>query len=100
MVDRQCAGRKWSCLDSSDAMTDSMTAEEYNAFMTKRNTRRKYNNQPVEIDGRRFDSSAEGTRYWELKRLEEAGEISDLECQVSYPLTVHGEVIGEYIADF
>jgi hypothetical protein len=40
---------------------------------------RKYRNQPVEIDGIRFDSKAEARRYGELKLLESAGAISRLE---------------------
>ena len=37
--------------------------------------RRKYGNQPVYVDGRRFDSKAEARRYEELFRLHAAGEI-------------------------
>ncbi len=48
--------------------------------------RNKYGAEPVEIDGRRFDSKAEGRRYMLLKDMERKGEITDLECQVSYEL--------------
>ena len=37
--------------------------------------RRKFGNQPVYVDGRRFDSKAEARRYEELIRLHAAGEI-------------------------
>jgi len=37
--------------------------------------RRKYGNQPVVVDGRRFDSKAEARRYEELLRLHAAGKI-------------------------
>ncbi|HUX02159.1 MAG TPA: DUF1064 domain-containing protein [Phycisphaerae bacterium] len=40
-----------------------------------RSKRRKYGNQPVYVDGRRFDSKAEARRYEELMRLHAAGEI-------------------------
>lgn len=42
---------------------------------------RKFRNQPVEIDGHRFDSKKEANRYCELKLLQKAGEISHLELQ-------------------
>src|SRR5690349_1356650 len=41
-------------------------------------TTRKYGNEPVEIDGIKFDSQVEGNRYAELRLLERAGEIRDL----------------------
>jgi len=37
--------------------------------------RSKYGNQPVYVDGRRFDSKAEARRYEELLRLHAAGEV-------------------------
>ena len=41
----------------------------------------KYRNKKIVIDGIKFDSIAEGNRYRELKLLEKAGEITDLELQ-------------------
>lgn len=61
---------------------------------------RKYKNVPVEIEGRRFDSKREGDRYRVLRLLEQAGEISGLECQTRFPLVVHGQDCGAYISDF
>lgn len=61
---------------------------------------RKYRNKPVEVDGRRFDSKAEARRYSQLKLLQRAGIIADLECQKRYPLTAHGQAICVYVADF
>ena len=52
--------------------------------MTKK--RRKYGNRKVEYDGRTFDSQAECRRYRELKLLEKAGKISDLQLQVPFVL--------------
>lgn len=60
----------------------------------------KYGARKVEIDGRKFDSRAEGRRYSELKILEQAREISGLKCQVRFPLDVNGMHIADYIADF
>lgn len=48
--------------------------------------RSKYHAKPTVIDGIRFASKAEARRYQELKMLEKAGEIDDLELQPSFPL--------------
>ena len=47
---------------------------------------RKYNNKKVMVDGIKFDSKKEGVRYKELKMLERAGIIQDLQRQVKYVL--------------
>lgn len=47
---------------------------------------KKFRNQPVEIDGHRFDSKKEANRYCELKLLQKAGEISHLELQPKFYL--------------
>lgn len=46
----------------------------------------KYNNKKVELEGITFDSKKEAQHYLELKLLEKAGEISDLERQVKFVL--------------
>lgn len=48
--------------------------------------KRKYNNQKIVIDGIAFDSRREAHRYRELKMLERAGEISELELQKRFDL--------------
>lgn len=48
--------------------------------------RNKYNAIKTEADGIKFDSLSEAIRYSELKLLQMAGEISDLECHPSYLL--------------
>ena len=66
----------------------------------------KYGNRKTELDGITFDSRKEARRYAELKLLEMAGEISDLELQKPFilqPGFVHeGKKIQpiKYIADF
>ena len=47
---------------------------------------RKYRNEKVLFDGRLFDSKKEARRYAELKLLEKAGVIQDLQCQVKFEL--------------
>lgn len=61
---------------------------------------RKYKNVPVEIEGRRFDSKREGDRYRVLRLLEQAGEISGLECHPSWTFVVNGTKVARYTADF
>lgn len=60
----------------------------------------KYGNRKVEIDGMTFDSVKEGRRYSQLKLLERAGEIRELELQVKYRLEVNGVHVCDYLADF
>lgn len=48
--------------------------------------RRKYNAKKTVVDGITFDSKHEAQRYRELKLLERAGEISNLQLQVPYDL--------------
>ncbi|MFM7010858.1 MAG: DUF1064 domain-containing protein [Betaproteobacteria bacterium] len=62
--------------------------------------RAKYRNVKVVIDGRRFDSKAEGARYVELKKHFEAGIVTSLQCQVRYSIDVSGVHICDYVADF
>lgn len=60
----------------------------------------KYGNRKTEIDGFVFDSLREANRYSELRILEKAGEIFDLELQPEFPCFVEGKKICVYIADF
>ena len=72
----------------------------------RRTTRNKYGAEPVVIDGMRFDSKAEGKRYQQLKLLERAGEIRNLETQVAFDLIPAQDIGGRkekpvrYLADF
>lgn len=47
---------------------------------------RKYNNRKIVVDGIKFDSKKEAKRYQELKVLERAGIIENLQRQVKYVL--------------
>lgn len=51
-------------------------------------------------ENREFASKAEATRYLELRRLEDAGEIRDLTCQPRFPLVVNGMKVATYVGDF
>lgn len=61
---------------------------------------RKYRNRPTEVDGIRFASKKEAKRYTQLRLLQMAGEIRDLQCQPRYPLEVDGKLVCTYVADF
>ena len=61
---------------------------------------RKFNNQPVIIEGRRFPSKAEGRRYEELRKGERAGIFRDLKCQPRFPIVINGQKVCDYVADF
>ena len=66
----------------------------------------KYNNKKVQVDMYVFDSIRESQRYKELKLLERAGEISNLELQPKFLLQESFKKNGKtykainYIADF
>lgn len=67
----------------------------------------KYNAKKANVDGHKFDSKKEAERYRELKLLEKAKEIRNLELQPRFLLqdkfkdktgTTHRKI--EYVADF
>ena len=65
-----------------------------------RETKPKYNNVSQVVDGHRFDSTREATRYLALKAEEARGKISHLRCQPAWRLEVNGFHVADYIADF
>lgn len=66
----------------------------------------KYKNKKVIIDGYKFDSIKEGTRYRQLKLLKQANEITELEMQKVFELQPSFKYEGKtyrkitYIVDF
>jgi hypothetical protein len=62
--------------------------------------RAKYRAKPTTVDGIRFASKKEARRFSELKLLERAGKIADLELQPRYDLHVAGKKVAAYVADF
>jgi len=60
----------------------------------------KYNNVKVEFDGKIFDSMKERDRYISLRYLVGAGDITELECQVTFRLESDDKKICDYVADF
>lgn len=82
-----------------------MKSSEYqdliNGAANKKPKANKYNAKKVEdpIHGV-FDSIGEYKHFQELRRLQMAGEISDLKRQVSYTINVEGMFICKYTPDF
>lgn len=68
--------------------------------------RSKYHSRKVIIDGHIFDSQKEGNRYVELKLLEKAKLIKDLQLQVPFVILdgykKNGKIVRAitYVADF
>jgi hypothetical protein len=60
----------------------------------------KYRAVKTEVDGILFDSKKEAKRYGELKLLEKAGEITQLELQPVFQCVVKEKKICSYRADF
>lgn len=66
----------------------------------------KYGNRKTVVDGIKFDSKGEASRWCVLRVLERAGQISDLQRQVSFELAPpvrlggRGRPALKYIADF
>ena len=59
----------------------------------------KYRNQKTVVDGITFDSKREAARWQALQLMQKAGEITDLERQVRYPIRVNGTEVCCYISD-
>ncbi len=62
--------------------------------------RSKYGSRKTEVDGIVFDSLKESRRYVDLRILEHSGEITGLELQPMYQITVNGKKICKYYPDF
>ena len=62
--------------------------------------RSKYGNTPTHINGFRFDSKKEATRYLVLADMARHGEITKLALQPRFPVKIEGRKICTYVADF
>ena len=65
--------------------------------MTRRS---KYGNVKVEADGYKFDSKLERDRYEELKLLQKAGEIWQLEVHPSWTIEINQYKVCRIVMDF
>lgn len=78
-------------------MTERISAKEY-LELQKQEKKPKYKNTKIEVDGISFDSELEAKRYEQLKLMQRAGEITDLQLQHRFVLLggyVNGA--GDYI---
>ena len=77
-----------------------MSAAEFRANREADVTERpsKYRNKKTTVDGVKFDSKREAEFYSSLKQLERAGQVYEL--QKPYALTVNGQLVCTYKADF
>ena len=66
----------------------------------QRSLRPKYGNRRTRVGSRVFASKAEARRYLALSALQEAGAITELKCQVPFPIVVGGELVCRYVSDF
>jgi hypothetical protein len=78
---------------------DWLTPEEYNAYIAAQKPS-KYRNEPIVVEGVRWDSTGEYGRWCELENMERAGAIANLRRQVPYPLEVNGVLVATYVADY
>jgi len=60
----------------------------------------KYRAIKTVVDGITFASKKEAKRYTELRLLEKAGLITDLQLQPAFELHVNGHKVGRYTPDF
>ena len=82
-------------------MSDRVTVEEYRVLTGQAKPKpAKYRNKPQVVDGERFDSKKEAQRWHELQLEWRAGRISRPRRQVAFSLSVNGEHVGKYVADF
>jgi len=63
-----------------------ISVDEFNRLYRHKNQANKYNAKEAFIDGHRFASHDEARRYAELRLMERAGEISDLEVHPRFIL--------------
>ena len=61
---------------------------------------RKYKNVKTRVDGFKFDSKKEASRFIELKLMLRAKMITKLVLQPKFRIRVKGQKICTYIADF
>lgn len=87
-------------------MTKTLTAAQFRQISEKPK-KQKFNAVPTTVDGVRFDSKKEASRYAELKRMEKAGLISHLELQPKFrlmsgdkPVVYDSGQQAVYVADF
>ena len=83
-------------------ISDRMSAAEFLAIQKadQSETPSKYRHKKTTVDGIKFDIKREAQFYSSLKQLERAGQVYEVELQRPYALTVNGQLVCTYRADF
>lgn len=83
-------------------MSERLSVQEWRAQQsTTPKKKHKYGAKKAVVDGIPFDSRREARRYQQLRLLERAGQIRDLELQPVFRLhALGGGEVAKYIADF
>ena len=68
--------------------------------MIRLNSPSKYRAQATWVDNIRFASKREAARYQELRLMEKAGLIRELDIQPRFPIKLNGVMICMYVGDF
>lgn len=76
-----------------------MSLAQYQAQLKKGEGRVKNVRKKV-VNGLLFDSTREARRYQDLALMQQAGQITGLRRQVSFPILINGVKVCEWRADF
>lgn len=70
--------------------------------LSKQSRMLKFRNRPCEVEGIWFQSTAEAKRYCDLRILERAGKIRDVQRQVPFELHTPNTAryLGKHLVDF
>lgn len=93
-------GIKWMVIEIELHLTSLTEEDVMRADKFKFLKPNKYRNQSVVLDGIRFASKREASRFLELSLLAKSGKIRDLNTQVRFKLVCNGQHITTYVADF
>ena len=82
---------------SKNMWAESVSIAQYRKLVKKKP---KYGNKTAVKDGHGFDSQKESRRYQDLKLLEKAGEIQNLDLQTPFEIVINGVRVCIYRSDF
>lgn len=69
-------------------------------LISKRPRGNKFGAIKTTLDGHKFDSKREAAVYADLKLRERIGEIEGIKVHPKYQITINGQLIANYTADF
>lgn len=77
-----------------------LTPEQLAAIQARRKPANKFGAVKKQVDGITFDSTHEAECYQQLKMLQMAGDITDLQCHVPLRIEINGQHVFNYECDF